>query len=134
MNELYCTSFVFKATRYEEYRDGQCTGQGDISVKIISKTVNNRTAFPYKFAMFHLEGELPTSIKRYFGIPVFGIERGDILEDRIQYGRIPDNFSWNDPTDPIVCNIFANKTCIRFAMMNPLRIVEFFGCFVLIGD
>ena len=84
--------------------------------------------------MFHLEGDLPMHIKQDFGLPVFGIESGDILEDRIQYGRIPESFSWNDSTDPVVCNIFANKTCIRFAMMSPLRIVEFFGNFELIGE
>lgn len=134
MQKLYCTPFVFKATYYEEYQDGQCTGKGEIAVKVISKTVDNRIAFPYKFAMFHLEGELPISIKRNFGIPVFGIEHGDILEDRIQYGSIPDNMSWTEPTDPVVCNIFANKTCIRFAMMSPLRIIEVYGKFELIGE
>lgn len=127
MKELYCTPFVFKANRYEEYSDGRCTGQGRVSIQIISKVKDN-------CAMFHLEGDLPMNIKRNFGLPVFGIDRGDILEDRIQYGRIPDNFSWNDPSDPVVCNIFADKTCIRFAMMSPLRIIEFFGDFELIGE
>jgi hypothetical protein len=65
---------------------------------------------------------------------VFGVERGDILEDRIMYGRLPDNFSWQDPTDPLVCEIFANKTCIRFAMLSPLRIIELTGYFELIGE
>ena len=134
MRSIYCTPFVFNAKRYEEYKDGQCVGRGIISIKIVSKTIIDKDSFPYKFAMFHLEGELSMSIKRDFGIPVFGIEHGDLLEDRIQYGRIPDNFSWYDPTDPVVCNIFANKTCIRFAMMSPLRIVEFFGNFELIGE
>ncbi len=127
MKELYCTPFVFNALRYEEYQDGRCTKQGNIAVQIISKVKNN-------CAMFHLEGELPMNIKRNFGLPVFGIERGDILADRIQYGRIPDNMSWNDSTDPVVCNIFANKTCIRFAMLSPLRIVEFMGNYELIGE
>ena len=127
MRSIYCTPFVFKATRYEEYQDGMCIGQGPISLQIISKVINN-------CAMFHLEGNLPMRIKQNFGLPVFGIERGDILEDRIQYGRIPDNFSWKDPTDPVVCNIFANKTCIRFAMLSPLRIIEFMGNFELIGE
>lgn len=127
MKELYCTPFVFNALRYEEYQDGRCTKQGNIAVQIISKVKNN-------CAMFHLDGELPMNIKRNFGLPVFGIERGDILADRIQYGRIPDNMSWNDSTDPVVCNIFANKTCIRFAMLSPLRIVEFMGNYELIGE
>ena len=133
MKELYCTPFVFKATYYEEYQNGCCIRKGEIAVRITSKTVDNRAAFPYKFAMFHLEGQLPMSIKRDFGIPVYGIDRGDILEDRIQYGRLPDNLSWNDSSDPVVCNIFDNRTCIRFAMMSPLRIVEFTGEFELIG-
>lgn len=134
MRSLYCTPFVFNATSYEEYRDGKCIGKGNVSTRIISKTKDVDGYWPYKFVFFHLEGDLPMSIKRNFGIPVFGIANGDILEDRIQYGRIPDNFSFNDPTDPVVCNIFSNKTCIRFAMMSPLRIVEFNGGFELIGE
>lgn len=133
MNELYCTPFVFHAKHYEEYKDGICVGKGETDIKIISKTVEDISAFPYKFVIFYLDGELPMTIKRKFAMPVFGIERGDILEDRIQYGRIPDSFSWSDPTDPIVCNIFSNRTCIRFAMMSPLRIVEFFGDFEIIN-
>ena len=126
MKSIYCTPFVFKASRYEEYQDGKCIGKGNVAIQIISKTKDN-------CAMFHLEGELPIHIKRNFGIPIYGIKCGDILEDRIQYGRLPD-LKWDDPTDPVVCNIFANKTCIRFALMNPLRIIEFFGDFELIGD
>lgn len=127
MRKIYCTPFVFKAVKYEEYQDGKCIGQGNVDIQIISKVIA-------ACAMFYLKGDLPMQIKRNFGLPVFGIEHGDILEDRIQYGRIPDNFRWDDPTDPVVCNIFANKTCIRFAMMSPLRIIEFFGSFELIGE
>lgn len=126
MRTIYRTPFVFQATRYEEYQDGRCISSGPTSVQIISMTRED-------CAMFHLEGEIPTRVKRNFGLPVFGIMRGDILPDRIQYGRIPDSYSWSDPTDPVVCNIFANKTCIRFAMMSPLRIVEFYGYFEQIG-
>ena len=134
MRNLYCTPFVFKAIRYEEYQDGKCIGQGNVDIRIISKVTNVYEMLYNACAMFYLDGELPMRIKRNFGIPVFGIEHGDILEDRIQYGRIPNNFSWDDSTDPVVCNIFANKTCIRFVMMSPLRIVEFFGNFELIGE
>lgn len=127
MEEIYCVPFVFKATRYKEYKDGMCIGQGNVSILVISKVINN-------CAMFHLEGQLAMRIKPNFGLPVFGLEHGDILEDRIQYGRIPNSFSWDDPTDPVVCNIFADKKCIHFAMLNPLRIVEFYGYFELIGE
>ena len=100
MKSIYLTPFVFRATRYEEYKDGICIGQQNVDIQIISKVINN----------------------------------GDILEDRIMYGRLPDNFSWQDPTDPLVCEIFANKTCIRFAMLSPLRIIELTGYFELIGE
>lgn len=134
MKNIYCTPFVFHAIRYEEYKDGECIGKGNVDIKIISKTITYTNAYPYKFAMFHLDGCLTMDIKRSFGIPVFGIENGDILSDRIQYGRIPDSGSFPNPLDPVVCNIFANKTCIRFAMMSPLRIIEFYGNFELIGE
>lgn len=74
--------------------------------------------------------DVPSNLNTRFGLPIFGIQNGDILEDRIQYGRIPNSFSWNDSNEPLVCNIFNNMTCIRFAMLSPLRIVEFHGQFV----
>lgn len=127
MNSIYLTPFVFRATQYEEYQNGICTERGNVDLQIISKVINN-------CAMFHLEGYMPMSMKRNFGLPVFGINRGDMLEDRIMYGRLPDSFSWHDSTDPLVCEIFSTKTCIRFAMLSPLRIIEFTGSFELIGE
>jgi len=127
MKSIYLTPFVFRATRYEEYKEGICIGQQNVDIHIISKVINN-------CAMFHLEGNMSMNMKRNFGLPVFGVESGDILEDRIMYGRLPDSFSWQDPTDPLVCEIFASKTSIRFAMLSPLRIIEFTGYFELIGE
>lgn len=122
MLNIYCSPFTFTACRYEEYKNGVCTTKGSCSLTIKSNTQEN-------FILFDLEGNIPVNIKPHFGLPIFGQQNGDILEDRIQYGRLPDNLYWDDPTDPIVCNIFANKTQIRFAMLNPLRIVEFYGKF-----
>lgn len=127
MDNIYLTPFVFRSTSYEEYQDGVCTKKGNLDLQIISKVINN-------FAMFQLEGNMPMNMKRNFGLPIFGVERGDILEDRIMYGRLPDKFKWHDSSDPLVCEIFSNKICIRFAMLNPLRIVEFTGYFELIGE
>jgi hypothetical protein len=104
MKSIYLTPFVFRATRYEEYKDGICINHQNVDIQIISKVINN-------CAMFHLEGNMPMNMKRNFGLPVFGVERGDILEDRIMYGRLPDNFSWQDPTDPLVC-------CLRRAKFS----------------
>jgi len=128
MKDLYCMPFVFQATKYEVYQDGRCIDMGATDVQIISKTKDD-------IAFFHLEGVIPTDIKRNFAFPIYGIEQGDILEDRIQYGRLPVDINhWPLPLDPPVCNIFSNKTCIRFALLSPLRIVEFYGYFDLIGE
>ena len=95
-----------------------------VNTTIVAKVMDEST-----IAMGLLD-DVPSNLNTRFGLPIFGIQNGDVLEDRIQYGRIPDSFCWNDPNEPLVCNIFKNMTCIRFAMLSPLRIVEFQGHFV----
>lgn len=123
MSNIYRKSFIFKAFQYEEYQDGICLRNGSINCTIVAKVLSSETIG------FALLDDVPTRINPRFGLPIFGVERGDILQDRLQYGRIPDSFSWDDPNEPIVCNIFNNMHCIRFAMLSPLRIIEFFGEF-----
>lgn len=123
MNRIYKKNFIFRANNFEEYSNGICLNKRMINTTIVGKVINENT-----IAMGLLD-DIPTHISVRFGLPIFGVQRGDILEDRIQYGRIPDSFSWNDPNEPIVCNIFNNMTCIRFAMLSPLRIVDFYGQF-----
>lgn len=121
--QIYKKSFIFEASNFEEYQDGCCIGNGPCNITVIAKVLNDEC-----IAMA-IQGEISVRINRKFGLPIFGIQCGDVLEDRIQYGRIPDSMSWPDSNEPIVCNIFNNMTCIRFAMMSPLRIVEFHGRF-----
>lgn len=130
MKNLYKKSFVFEAHRYEEYCNGVCISRGDTCTTIVAKVMNSECI------AFGLLDQIPVNIKQRFGLPIFGIAQGDILQDRIQYGRLPnsDNVGWFSNDDPVVCNIFANKTCIRFAMLSPLRIVEFYGGFTDVRD
>lgn len=121
---IYLKSFVFDATSFEEYQNGLCTNKGVCCVTIIGKV------FSHECIGLLLQGELPIPINVKFGLPIFGMTHGDVLEDRVQYGRIPNSFSWHDSNEPVVCEIFDNTTCIRFAMMSPLRIVEFHGKFI----
>lgn len=121
--QIYKKSFIFEANSFEEYRDGTCVNKGRSNTTIIAKVLNDECIG------IMLQGEIPAKINRRFGLPIFGSQYGDILPDRVQYGRVPDSMSWEDPTEPVVCNIFNNLTCIRFAMMSPLRIVEFYGRF-----
>ena len=96
---------------------------GFLNCTIAAKVLNETTIG------FALLNEVPTGINSRFGLPIFGIENGDILQDRVQSGRLPKSLSWEDPNEPIVCNILNSMHCIRFAMLSPLRIIEFFGEF-----
>lgn len=124
MLQVYKRNFMFKANRFEEYSNGICLDRGEINTTIAAKVMDENT-----IAM-GLFDEVPSHINTRFGLPIFGMQQGDVLEDRIQYGRIPNSFSWDDPNEPIVCNIFNNMVCVRFAMLSPLRIIDFYGHFV----
>jgi len=121
--QIYKKSFIFEAISFEEYQDGRCISCGPCSTTVIAKVLNDEC-----IGMM-LQGEIPVKINSRFGLPIFGSQHGDILNDRVQYGRVPVSMSWQDSNEPVVCNIFNNMTCIRFAMMSPLRIVEFHGRF-----
>ena len=127
MNSIYRKSFVFQATRFEEYQNGKCISQGNIDTEILAKVVKD--GFD-EVIVFNLRNNRPNSINFCFGLPIFGIQAGDVLSDRIQYGRLPDSMCWSDSKEPLVCNIFNNMRCIRFAMCSPLRIIEFYGTFI----
>jgi hypothetical protein len=72
----------------------------------------------------------PTYIDNFFS---FTILSDDLLEDRVQYGRLnPIDYVTGVASTPIVCNIFPQNGVIRFATPNPLRLVEFSGIFKLI--
>lgn len=125
-NSIYCKSFAFQTSSFEVYQDGICLKRGSCDTRILAEPMNSEC-----IAMM-FQGNIPVKVNRRFGLPIFGAFFGDVLEDRIQYGRLPDNMSWRDPNEPIVCNIFNNGTCIRFAMLSPLRIVDFYGEFTVI--
>ncbi len=124
--QIYKKSFIFEANYFEEYQDGRCINSGLCKTLIIAKVINDECIG------IMLQGDIPVNINSRFGLPIFGAQYGDVLSDRVQYGRIPDSMSWHDSNEPVVCNVFNNMTCIRFAMMSPLRIVEFQGQFTRI--
>ena len=131
MSSIYRKSFIFQAERFEEYQNGKCIDHGRIDTEILAKVVND--VFD-EVIVFNLRNNRPCSINFSFGLPIFGLLRGDVLSDRIQYGRLPDSMRWSDPNEPLVCNIFNKMNCIRFAMCSPLRIIEFYGSFITIDN
>lgn len=120
MNNVYLKPFVFQANRFEEYVDGRCISKGTCNTTISSQLINNNCVG------FILTNSIPVNINSKFELPVMGENGGDVLPDRIQYGRLYTLYS-DDSYEPIVCNLFNNMTCIRFATLSPLRIIEFYG-------
>ena len=144
MESLYRNSFVFKANRFEEYQDGVCLRNGKIETTIKAHEMAFSPYNPFDRMdygeleskvggadieggmTFILSGTVPSGINTKFNLPIMD---EDVLSDRIQYGRLTP-FGWKDPNEPVVCNIFNNMSCIRFAMNSPLRIIEFYGSFI----
>lgn len=122
MTTIYRKPFVFEANHYEEYMAGLCVESGKCSTRIVAQMTKADQI------RFSIQGDVPCRMTNDFRLSLMGED--DILSDRVQYGRLPISLKGDDPTRPIVCNIFNNMTCIRFAMLSPLRIVEFYGQFV----
>lgn len=147
MNKFYKKMFVFEANRFEEYQNGRCTRNGIAQCTISARQIewnpyNVFSVSDYRTLeakvggieieggmSFSLSGTIPDGINSMFNLPIM---RDDILPDRVQYGRLT-NRAWNDSNEPVVCNIFNNMECIRFAMTAPLRIIEFYGKFTSIS-
>ena len=128
LKKMYGKNFIFQVQYFEEYQYGKCVATGSINTLIMANVVNDGLD---KVIVFYLKNNKP-NINFSFALPILGVQTDDILEDRIQYGRLPSSLSWNDSNDPLVCNIFNDMQCIRFAMLSPLRIIEFYGSFTYI--
>ena len=122
MKELWMKPFTFKANRFEEWANGQCLRQGNVDLKI--------TAIPYPSIMrFQIEGDISLIFPKTFDLPLLNFDTA-LLADRIQYGELNTSRS----KYPLVCNIFSNKQCIRFAFWNvQLHIIEFYGDIIKVG-
>ena len=116
LERYFNKGFRFKANRFEEWQGGRCISSGDISTEIIVADNSSQLKF-----ILESKGDLAIT-------PTFIFEKAlsQILPDRIQYVRQSDF----NPIEPIVCHIFTKDdelNCIRFAMTNPDRIIEFYG-------
>lgn len=125
-NRFFKTNFKFLANRYEEWQNGSCISQGQISTEILAEVNGNEI----HFELHNIDN---ISILKSFDFEILG-EDFCILSDRIQYMHNTTDFN---PIVPIVCHLFYNyKTIeyVRFAMTNPDRIVEFYGTLVEYGQ
>lgn len=119
LQSLYMHDLSFHATRYEEWKMGQCISQGNINVDI-NGTVGKDTI------QFSIIGNHNLNIDSK---AIYHFSTSHILGDRIQYAKAAF-FDEKDNNTPIVCHIFIKNNrlfCIRFAMSYPDRIIEFYS-------
>lgn len=125
-HRFYKVNFKYIANRYEEWQAGHCISQGSISTVIKGEVCGNEIHF-------ELSDIGNIRILKSFDFEIYD-EGSCILPDRIQYTHGTSDFN---PIVPIVCNIFYSGNTmqyVRFAMINPDRIVEFYGTLIEIGQ
>ena len=124
--ELYRNSFLFHAIRFEEWSNGQCIGNGVIETDIMAEASKSNIRF-----YISSTGNLKISSSSVFE---FSDESEELILDRIIYSH---EVLSADPTEPVECQLFITGSTvsgIRFTMLNPLRVIEFYGTVIEIGQ
>lgn len=124
--EIYKNNFSFHATRYEEWMNGQCLRKGVIESEIVAES----TTTDIRFYISDI-GSLEISDSSVFE---FTDEANELVMDRIIYYHEADSPETNEPVE---CQLFRDGAMIsgiRFTMINPLRVIEFYGNIIEIGQ
>ena len=113
-------SFNFYSFRYEEWQGGRCISHD--SIDTIISFIAPMCYANYVYFVIDRKYSLNIDGEIYF-LPE---HTSRLIDGRIQYCNKPTI----SPSKPIVCHLlFKNGilNCIRFAMTNPDRIIEFYG-------
>ncbi len=124
--EIYRNNFSFHATHFEEWMNGRCYNKGVFETDIVAEATKRDIRFYISdVGSFNMNDS---------AVFEFGDEITELILDRIVYNHF---ISQPDPLVPIECQLFrdgAGISCIRFTMTSPLRIIEFYGYTVEIGQ
>lgn len=126
MSSIYKKNFIFDACRYEEWQSGSCISRGSIDTRIVAEVSGNTIHF-------ELNDIAKLRMLTSFDFEMYG-ESSDVLSDRIQYTHPTMDMN---PVVPIVCHLLfkgGTVNCVRFAMTNPDRLIEFYGSMVEVGQ
>lgn len=124
--EIYKNNFSFHATRYEEWMNGQCLRKGFIESEIVAESTTTDIRF-----YISETGPLEINDSSVFE---FTDEINELVLDRIIYYHETNSPESNEPVE---CQLFregAMISGIRFTMINPLRVIEFYGNTIEIGQ
>ena len=124
--DIYKNSFSFHVTRYEEWMNGQCLRKGFIETEIVAESTTTDIRF-----YISDKGTLDINDSSVFE---FTDETNELILDRITYYHEAD---FPESNAPVECQLFIDGAMIsgiRFTLINPLRVIEFYGNIIEIGQ
>ena len=125
---IYRKNFKFAASSYEEIIVGMGRNFGQEGILIKGDVLSDEAIH---VTFIGIEDVDSLKIAPFCVLPMTEpYIGGDILQDRIMYGRLTQFGGYGRPLVPVVCEIFNNLTTIRFAFQDPLRTIEFHGQFI----
>lgn len=124
--DIYRSNFVFRSLRFEEWMNGVCTNKGVFETDIIAEASScDIRFFISDVGNFNLKN---TSVFE------FGDQSIELVLDRIIYYHETSDY---ESDVPIECQLFRNANTIsgiRFTLPSPLRVIEFYGYVVEVGQ
>lgn len=124
--DIYRNNFSFHSLRFEEWMNGVCTNKGVFETDIIAEASSSDIRFFITdVGSFNIKNSASFE---------FGDQSLELVLDRIIYYH---ETTEHESDVPIECQLFRNGNTIsriRFTMPSPLRVIEFYGYVVEVGQ
>jgi len=124
--DIYRSNFSFHSVRFEEWMNGVCTNKGVFETDIIAEASSNDIRFFISdVGNFNIQKS---------SIFEFGDQSLELVLDRIIYYHETSEY---ESDVPIECQLFRKADTIsgiRFTLPSPLRVIEFYGYIVEVGQ
>jgi hypothetical protein len=117
---------VFRSLRFEEWMNGVCTNRGAYETDIIAEATSSDIRF--------FISDVGNFNLRNTSVFEFGDQSMELILDRIIYYH--ETLEYESDV-PIECQLFRNADTIsgiRFTLPSPLRVIEFYGFVVEVGQ
>ena len=124
--DFYRNSISFHTTHYEEWMNGQCIRSGNHDVEIVAESTK-------KDIRFYISDTDSLEINNS-SVFEFTDETNELVLDCIIYYHETNS---PDSNEPVECQLITDGKAIsriRFTMINPLRVIDFYGNIIEIGQ
>ena len=124
--DFYRNSISFHTTHYEEWMNGQCIRSGCLEVEIVAESTP-------KDIRFYISNTDSLEINDS-SVFEFTDETNELVLDRIIYYHESNSPDSNEPVECQLITAGEAMSRIRFVLINPLRVIEFYGNIIEIGQ